>query len=509
MKTARAMTPDTWIDGHARFAPDHPALEFEGRTETYRALAYRIARVAGGLLTIGVGEGDRVAYLGFNRPEAIHLQLACARVGAIYMPLNWRLTADEIGWIVGNGEPRAIFCDPAHVDLLKRIETPPGTYLASFEPVDGFLTDLDALAGIAEPVPHKPRPPETPLQLVYTSGTTGRPKGAILSHASVAATARMGRHMYGLTRHDRVLNVLPLFHVGGMNIHSLTALSGGATLVLHEKVDPKAIAHAFLDGGITLTNVVPTILEAVMAQPDWPAAAKASLRTISIGSTDVPPALSQAVLDAGLPLLQIYGCTETGPTAIYQTAALMPGTLGAMGRAGIACEVRIAREDGSEAATGEDGEIWVRGPNCMTGYWRNDDATAATLTDGWVHTGDVARVDADGTYWFADRIKHVIISGGENIYPAELQRVLAGDPVLAEFTVVGVPDPKWGAVPVVLAVAKGDVTEAEVLARFDGKIARFKRPKAALFVDKLPRNAMGKIVLAEAEAMAREAMAAR
>ena len=206
--------------------------------------------------------------------------------------------------------------------------------------------------------------------------------------------------------------------------------------------------------------------------------------------------------ERGIAVVQVYGATETSPTAIYQTADIAFGTVGSIGHAGTACEVRIVGPDGKEMPTGEVGEIWVRGDNILTRYWNNEPASTASITNGWFHTGDMARVDSDGLYWFADRLKHVIISGGENIYPAELERVLSDFDGLAEFAIVGRADSRWGQVPVVVAVRQGTACqEDDVLAHFNGRIARFKHPKDVVFVEALPRNALGKIVAAEVRAL--------
>jgi fatty-acyl-CoA synthase len=249
---------------------------------------------------------------------------------------------------------------------------------------------------------------------------------------------------------------------------------------------------------------VPTVLAALLAQDDWLTADLASLRMMAIGSTDVPVPLIEAVHDRGIPVVQVYGATETSPTAIYQTADIAFDTAGSIGRAGRACDILIAGPDGAEMPTGEVGEIRVRGDNILARYWNNEPASRASITDGWFHTGDMARVDDQGLYWFADRLKHVIISGGENIYPAELERVLRDVTGLAEFTVVGRDDERWGQVPVIVAVRADDtVTGESVLAHFDGQLARFKRPKDVVFVEALPRNALGKIVAEEVRALLR------
>jgi fatty-acyl-CoA synthase len=338
--------------------------------------------------------------------------------------------------------------------------------------------------------------------VVYTSGTTGRPKGAVLGQAAMRANAEMSHHAYAMTPDDLVLNILPLFHVGGLNIQPLPALLAGAGVVIHDGFDPAAVLAAIGSQRITQMTVVPTILGALLGTPEWQEADLSSLRMMAIGSTDVPVALIEAVHARGVPVVQVYGATETSPTAIYQTADIATATVGSIGRAGSRCEIRITGEDGAELPVGEVGEIRVRGDNILTRYWNNESASTESIVDGWFRTGDMARVDADGLYWFADRLKHVIISGGENIYPAELERVLADFDGLTEFAIVGRDDPRWGQVPVVVAARSGpSVTGDDVLAHFEGRIARFKRPKDVVFVEALPRNALGKVVAANVRAL--------
>jgi fatty-acyl-CoA synthase len=293
------------------------------------------------------------------------------------------------------------------------------------------------------------------------------------------------------------LNVLPLFHAGGLNIQPLPTLLIGATLILHQKFDPADTLATIVSEKVTLINCVPTILSALVTHENWQSTDLSSLKMVSIGSTDVPRALIDAVHDRAIPLVQIYGATETSPIAIYQTQDHAFATAGSIGRAGISCAIRLVDEQGTDVPTGTNGEIWVKGDNVLTRYWNNPESTGQALTDGWFHTGDVARIDENGFYWFVGRTKHLIISGGENIYPAELERILFGHPDLAEFVVIGRDDNKWGAVPVLVAVRNNlrpPISKQHILDYFDGKLARYKIPKDVVFVDALPRNSLGKIV---------------
>ncbi|MEL7117464.1 MAG: AMP-binding protein, partial [Pseudomonadota bacterium] len=417
------------------------------------------------------------AWYGLNHAEVFVLLFACARIGAILLPINWRLSDGEIDQIVANAEPRIMIHDAHFAEKAAR-----------------FCAHLvGTLQGRAEEGPQGTE--EDPLLLVYTSGSTGLPKGVVLSQKALIANAKMSVAAHGLTPDARVFNALPLFHVGGLNILPTPAFSIGAEVVLHERFDPVDMARALQD--VTHAITVPTVLQSVLATHEWQTADLSHLHAMSIGSTDVPVALIEAVHARGVPLIQVYGATETAPFAIYQSAEDAMSTVGSIGRAGSHCEIRLV--DGRDVPDGTPGEIWVKGDNVLAEYWRNPDLTAQMLQDGWFRTGDVAIRQPDGLYYFADRIKHVIISGGENIYPAEIERVLRQIPGIREVAVVGRTDPKWGEVPV--AVVVGDLPRDAVLDPLQGKIARYKQPKDVVFCDALPRNAMGKVVAAEVRAM--------
>lgn len=490
---------DSLVTAHAAATPNRPALTFKGASVNYAALNETAAAMAGWLTTRGIGPGDRVAIYTRNHPESFVTLLAVSRLGAMMVPLNWRLSEAELSWQMADAAPTLLIHAPEFAEMAGRLadwsacpRIALGTELEAARDGHGFA-EADATGSA-----------DAELMIVYTSGTTGRPKGAVLAQPAMIANAVMSHDAYAMTPDDVVLNILPLFHVGGLNIKPLPALLLGAHVVIAPTFDPAATLAAIGRHGVTQVTVVPTVLAALLAQDDWLTADLASLRMMAIGSTDVPVPLIEAVHDRGIPVVQVYGATETSPTAIYQTADIAFDTAGSIGRAGRACDILIAGPDGAEMPTGEVGEIRVRGDNILARYWNNEPASRASITDSWFHTGDMARVDDQGLYWFADRLKHVIISGGENIYPAELERVLRDVTGLAEFTVVGRDDERWGQVPVIVAVRADDtVTGESVLAHFDGQLARFKRPKDVVFVEALPRNALGKIVAEEVRALLR------
>ena len=479
------MTIDRWIVDAATRTPEKTALEFRDTALDYRGLMARVRDRARALTAAGVGRGDRVAWYGLNCPEVFVLLFACARIGAILAPVNWRLANAEIAAIISNCAPKLVIHDRHMQD--RALALPHVRVVAMNAP---YPAGSDA--------PADPGHEDDPILLVYTSGSTGHPKGVVLTQKAVACNAVMSVQAHGLTPADRVLNVLPLFHVGGLNILPTPAFSVGATVVLHERFDPDATCSALQK--VTHAITVPTVLQAVIDSPGWSIADLSSLRAVSIGSTDVPVPLIETVQARGIPVLQIYGTTETCPLAIHQNIGNAMATTGSIGHAGSLCSVRLVR-NGRDVPDGEPGEIWVKGDNILREYWRDPELTSRMLQNGWFRTGDVACRDKAGLYRFVDRIKHVIISGGENIYPAEIERLLREVPGIAEVAVVGRSDPKWGEVPVALVVAPGGMEVDAVLRPLRGQLARYKQPKDVVFVDALPRNAMGKVVAADLRAM--------
>lgn len=487
------MTIDGWIAAHAAATPDKAAILFQDETWTYVDFAARIDVTSAALTAAGVGRGERVAWYGLNRPEVFSLLFACARIGAILVPLNWRLAAAEVAGIVDDCAPKLVIYDDefAHPAQALAAEGRRIVHFAAMSAAPAGSAGGD-LAGEDEP------DGETPLLIVYTSGSTGRPKGAVLSQRAVEASAMMSAEAHEMTADDVALACLPFFHVGGLNIIPAPVFLKGATLEIHERFDAAAALSALqrIDAAV----VVPTVLQAIMSEPGWAEADLSRLRLLSIGSTDVPTELIETVHARGVPVVQLYGATETSPLAIHQSVADAMDAVGSIGRPGAFCAVRLVRPDGSDCGVDEPGEIWVKGPSVLSSYWRNEVETSTSLVDGWFRTGDVARRDEAGRYWFADRIKHVVISGGENIYPAELERVLRPHPKIREVAVVGAPDETWGQIPVAVVVAEGALSEADVRSAYNGVLARYKHPKSVVFVDALPRNAMGKVVAAEVRA---------
>jgi fatty-acyl-CoA synthase len=486
------------IDRNAAFAPDKPAVHFEGESLSYAEFAARIGRAASVLKAeLGVGRGDRVAILSLNRPDYLILLYACARLGAILVPLNWRLAVAEQLFILSDAGPKVLVLDQACVGILPELgQTLPGTVVAGldFAPPDGanFASLLERGGGNARN-PHADL--SCPLLIVYTSGTTGRPKGAVLRQEALFWNGLMSQHMHNLTSDDHVLTVLPFFHVGGLNIQTTPALQLGATVTIHARFTPEAALASIERDRPTLTVLVPATIQALTDHPAWATTDLSSLKAIATGSTIVPPQLIERFVARGVPVLQVYGSTETCPIAIYTRLGGDLSRTGSTGLPGLCCEAKVIGEDGSEAPPGTPGEIAVRGPNVFFEYWGNADATREALQDGWYRTGDIGLRDDDGYFCVRDRKKNVIVSGGENIYPAEVERVLLEHPDVSECAVVGRPDPRWDEVPVAYVIRRpGCQLEADRLkAHLHAQIARYKVPRDIVFVTDLPRTALGKV----------------
>jgi fatty-acyl-CoA synthase len=493
------MNVSNWIERQADFGPERCAIRFAGEDLSYSVIAQKVNRLADSLANrLDVSSGDRIAYLGLNTPEMIILLFACARVGAVLMPLNWRLAAPEHVYMLQQAAPRALFVTTEFVAYVDEIGADIGSVslIAYGNAGNGWLSYDTLLAqGSASYQPIVDTHADDPVLLCYTSGTTGEPKGALLSNSAIEWNAVNATHMHDLTGDDVVLTVLPMFHVGGLDIQTLPALHAGATVVLHSRFEPGLFFDAIEQDGITLTLLVPTAMHALMNDPRWQSADLSDLRIIGVGSTVVPQEMVRAVCERGVPLVQVYGSTETAPIAAYMPYREIIQKPASTGKPAIHCEIRLVDEDAREVVTGEKGEILVRGPNVMTEYWDNPEATTAAFTDGWFHTGDIGHFDNDGFLYVDGRIKDMIISGGENIYPAAIENVLSQCPDLSEVAVLGRPDEHWGEVVIAVVVANGEERDAERILSFcEGRIARFETPRQVIFVDELPRNAMGKVV---------------
>jgi len=476
------------IEHWATMAPSKCALRFEAAEISYAALWQRVEAATSHLLARGVEPGDRVAYLGLNHPDYLALLMALARIGAISVPLNFRLAAAELATVLTHAEVSLLFTDRAMAGLARQ----------AVDLVEGVpMADAAELCApsAAAPIPAEELTGDDDhdVLIVYTSGTTGRPKGAVHTQANLLWNISSAIAAQDLTSDDHMLSVLPIFHVGGLCILTLPVLAAGGTVTLHPRFDAGAWLREVVSARPSVSLLVPATIKAIFDHPDWPSADLSSLRFLNTGSSVIPLAMIAAFHARGLPVSQVYGATETGPVSIVlrpQDGIAKPGSVG---KPALHVEVRLTDRAGNPVKPGEVGEIRVRGKNVMRGYWKDPHNPA--FVDGWFATGDLAQQDADGYYTVVGRSKDMIISGGENIYPAELENLLADCPDILEAAVVGQPDPKWGEVAVAAVVLKPGSTldTAGVLALFDGKLARYKHPRRILFLESLPKTALGKV----------------
>lgn len=521
------------IDRHLATRGDQIAIIWEGddptheETITYRQLHERVSRFANVLKAHGVKKGDTVTIYLPMIPEAAYAMLACARIGAIHSVVFGGFSPDSLAGRIEDAASRFIITADEGVRGGKPVPLKKNTDAALAKVGKGNETVLvvrrtggpvpwtagrdvwlhDEVGKVSADCPPVEVGAEDPLFILYTSGSTGKPKGVVLTQDALACNALNSAAMHDMTPEDRILTTLPLFHVGGLNILTLPALHAGATVTLHPKFDPGATLEAIERERITLTVLVPAQIAALAAHPRWSQADLGSLRMITTGSQIVPPRDYERVHARGVPLVSVYGSTETAPIATYVRAAEARRKAGSAGRAAPHCECRVVDAAGNDVPAAASGEIVVRGPNVMAGYWGDPAASEAALRDGWFHTGDVGHFDDEGWLTVDGRIKDMIISGGENVYPAEIENVLAEHDAIAEVAVVGRPDERWGEAVVAVVVPKaGRRLEAhEVLALLEGRVARYKHPRAVIFVDALPRTALGKVQKADVREIAMDA----
>ncbi|MER6249569.1 acyl-CoA synthetase [Streptomyces griseorubiginosus] len=482
----------SWPARRARKTPHRTALIHGGTTLSYAELHTRVTRLAHALRARGIRRGDRVAYLGPNHPSYLETLFAAGVLGAVFVPLNTRLAGPEIGYQLSDSGARALVYGPSHAGLVAGL--PGSTDVRTYVEVGAEYEQV--LAGSpSEPIDEPVTGDDTCI-IMYTSGTTGRPKGAMLTHGNLTWNAINVLVDTDLIADERALVSAPLFHTAGLNMLALPVLLKGGTCVLVEAFDPDATFDLIEQHRITFMFGVPTMFEQVARHPRWPAADLSSLRILTCGGSPVSTPLIAAYQERGLTFLQGYGMTEASPGTLFLDAEHAISKAGSAGVPHFFSDVRVVRPDLAPVDTGETGEVVLRGPHVMPGYWGLPEETAASFADGWFRSGDAARVDEDGYVFIVDRIKDMIISGGENIYPAEIEDLLLRHPDIAECAVIGVADEKWGEVPRAVVVPReGKVPDPdEVLASLAGRLAKYKIPKSVVVADELPRTASGKLL---------------
>jgi fatty-acyl-CoA synthase len=466
---------DRIIRDRARNTPDRVAIDEGARRWTYAELDRRSSELAGSL-----AHGERIATLTASSAEHVALFFACAKAGAILLPLSWRLSPRELAFQLDDAEPSLLLATDELAGLADEAVS-----LATVSPAR-------RPAPAATTAPPGPGPDE-PLLLIYTSGTTGRPKGALLTHANCFWTNLSFDLATGVRPEDVVLQVLPQFHVGGWNVQSLLAWWKGATVVLEREFEPGRALRLIEEKSVTTMMGVPATYLFMANDPSFERADLSSLRLAVVGGAPMPEALLETWQRRGVDIVQGYGLTEAAPNVLCLAPEDAVRKTGWAGKPYPHVDVSLS----------DDSELLVKGPNVFPGYWRNEQATRDAFTgDGWLRTGDIAERDDEGNYRIRGRLKDMVISGGENVYPAEIEAVLHEHSAVVEAAVVGRPDERWGEVCVAFVVLRHEASEAELVEHCRSRLARYKVPKAIRFVDALPRSGMNKVLKDELRVLA-------
>jgi len=488
-----------WAQKQAETRPQKLAIHDldSGTALTYADVESRSSALAGYLQNVGVVKGGRVAVLARNCPHFFELQFACAKIGAVVVPLNWRLTVPELQYIVENCEPKVLVYDDRFTDQAQQLENLCGIdelVRISFDIEDEF----DILVRAALPYRPTKLTHDDLIMIMYTSGTTGNPKGAMITHGMNFINCVNAGIPARITPDTVQLVVLPLFHSGGLNCWANPVLHAGGTLELMREFDAAETLQALSNNTLRITHffAVPAPYQFMMQHPAFPDTDLENLKVAGVGGAPCPKPVLQAWSDRSVSMIQSWGMTETSPGAIALDVDDALRKIGSAGKPLMHTQTRIVNQDGVEVQPGETGELLIRGPNITPGYWQDADKTNESFIDDWLKTGDAAMVDDEGFVYIVDRWKDMYISGGENVYPAEVENILTQLPQVAEAAVIGVPHERWGETGKAIVVLKPDQTLSPdtVIAHCLQKLAKFKVPQSVEFIDALPRGATGKIL---------------
>jgi fatty-acyl-CoA synthase len=487
------------LNKQSELRPEKVALidAASGRESTYALLNQRASRCAEYLRDeMGVKAGEPVAILAHNSSDYIEVLYACAKIEAILVPLSWRLAPPELDFILADCRPTVLIYDAPFRETVAELGQRPEGGTISLGAGDYGATPYEqALAASSgETVVMPARDPRETWSILYTSGTTGRPKGVLQTFDMALHNMLNIGLPIDLNSSDTTLNVLPFFHTGGLNLYLNPTLIVGGTAIIQRTFEPEETLRLLAERASVFFGV-PAVYLFLSQHPDFTSTDLSGVRSWTAGGAPMPVTLLQAYAKQGIRIRQGFGMTETGPTVFLIDEENALSKAGSVGKPQLYVDVRIVDGQGRDVANGEAGELLVRGPAVTKGYWELPDVTAETIRDGWLHTGDVARRDEDGYYYIVDRLKDMYISGGENVYPAEVEAVLHSHPAVVEAAVVGVPHERWGEVGKAVVVPKPGErpTEAELLEFCNRKLARYKVPNSVAFVEALPRNAAGKV----------------
>ncbi len=492
-----------WLERRERLTPDKVALIDainRMRPITYREWSRTVNRTARFFQEgLEIRKGDRVAILAYNSVEYLDTWFALGRIGGILQTLNWRLTPHELTGLLWNAEPVAFIYDPAFASQVNALrgEVPSIRQWVSLgapcAPGDIPLHLRDSVSDA--PLPEVALDWEDPWVICYTGGTTGLPKGAVLTHRAITANAISTIVSWGITPDDVAILNAPLFHTGGLNVFTAPLVYIGGTSIVCKGFDPNQVFDLIRDAGVTLFFGVPTMFVMLQQHPRWTESDFSRLKIVISGGAPCPMPVFEKFWERGVNFKTGYGLTEAGPNNFWLPPQDVRRKPGSVGFPLFHVDMRVVREDGTDCGPDEVGELIIRGPHVCAGYWNHPQETAATIRDGWLHTGDLARRDAEGYYYIVGRLKDMIISGGENVYPAEVESILHAHPDVVEATLIGVPDPLWGEVGLACVVRRpgAGVTAEEIIAFCRERLAGYKVPKAVVFLDELPKTGAGKV----------------
>ncbi len=488
-----------WVTRRAQLAPERWAVADVDRTLNWRDFNSRVNRLAQALAARGVGYQDRVAVLLWNSIPFMEAVFAAAKLGAVLVPVNYRLAPPEAEYILQDSGALLLLVHEGLRDLATAAMPPDRIIWVADPGTSSDDSPYEALlAGSQAEEPEVLVSPDDIHIMMYTSGTTGRPKGAELSHGNATWNAiQLMLHEAQLHHDDVVLTVAPLFHIGGLGVHTLPAFYLGAFVVLLPRFDPVTVKDAIQRYKVTALFMVPAMWQAFAQKPEFDRYDLSSLRVLVSGGAPCPIPVIEFYQSRGLTFLEGFGMTETAPNTMILGANDAIRKHGSIGRPLFYQEARVVDEAGGDVPVAQVGELVLRGPNIFRGYWHQPEATEEAFRRGWFHTGDLARVDDEGFFYLVDRKNDLVISGGENVYPIEVEQTLVRHPHIAEAAVIGVPDPRWGEVPLAVVVPKDPqhpVSVGEVQQFCRGRLAGFKIPKVVVTVEELPRNATGKVL---------------
>jgi len=487
-----------WLDKRAKLTPDRVALidYATGMETTFTEWNERVNRTANYLESLGVSKGDRVAVYSSNRSEYLDLFWAAPKIGAMLQNLNWRLTVHELKGIIESGSPEVLVYSEdwrSQVDELRSslntvkhivAMTNPGAGERDFTERDQMNADLDHVPELSL---------EDPWGIYYTGGTTGLPKGAVITHGNVTWNSMNTITSWGLNSQHKAALQLPFFHIGGANIFMAPLVHAGGTTVLCSGFDADETFDLVEHAGITHYVAVPTMFRILQQHPGWNDADFSKLELVISGGASCPLPIMEKFWDRGIDFKMGYGLTEASGNNFWLPPEMVRKKIGSVGYPLFHIDMKIIHEDGSECDNGEEGELLIRGPHIIAGYWRNPEATADAIRDGWLHTGDIARRDKDGCFSILGRSKEMFISGGENVYPAEIESVLSAHPSVLEAAVVSVPHDTWGEVGRAFVVVTDDYNEEDLRVFISGRLAGYKLPRSIFVLDALPLTAIGKL----------------